>query len=88
MWERISVEAPGGSPRESCQPTAQDWQPPALWGELDRLRPVVVVTQGALANEDFSQLIEPALAGLADMGVAGSVLPCVSCLNTLVRWSW
>jgi hypothetical protein len=114
------------------------------------------MTQDTLANEDFPQLIEPALAGLADMDVtvvvalgrdpgaltapvpanarvaeyipfgallpkadvfvgnggsteqpsvctgldhhgrgclshvraAGSVLPCVACWNTLVRWSW
>lgn len=29
----------------------------------------MVVTQGTVANEDFSQLIEPALVGLADMDV-------------------
>ncbi|MFF4751457.1 nucleotide disphospho-sugar-binding domain-containing protein [Streptomyces sp. NPDC002514] len=45
------------------------WQPPAWWSELDGSRPVVVVTQGTLANRDVSQLIEPALAGLADLDV-------------------
>jgi UDP:flavonoid glycosyltransferase YjiC (YdhE family) len=45
------------------------WQPPAWWGELDGPRPVVVVTQGTLANEDLSQLVEPTLAGLADQDV-------------------
>jgi MGT family glycosyltransferase len=48
---------------------AADWQPPAWWAELDGSRPVVVVTQGTLANRDLSQLIEPALTGLADLDV-------------------
>lgn len=43
----------------------EDWTPPAWWPELDSPRPVVVVTQGTLANTDLSQLIEPALTGLA-----------------------
>jgi UDP:flavonoid glycosyltransferase YjiC (YdhE family) len=46
-----------------------DWQPPAWWSELDGSRPVVVVTQGTLANHDLSQLVEPTLAGLADRNV-------------------
>jgi UDP:flavonoid glycosyltransferase YjiC (YdhE family) len=45
------------------------WQPPAWWADLDGSRPVVVVTQGTLANRDLSQLVEPALAGLADLDV-------------------
>jgi UDP:flavonoid glycosyltransferase YjiC (YdhE family) len=45
------------------------WQPPAWWAELDGSRPVVVVTQGTLANRDLSQLVEPALTGLADLDV-------------------
>ncbi len=46
------------------------WQPPAWWAELDGARPVVVVvTQGTLANRDLSQLVEPALTGLADLDV-------------------
>jgi UDP:flavonoid glycosyltransferase YjiC (YdhE family) len=47
----------------------ENWEPPAWWGDLDGGRPVVVVTQGTLANEDLSQLIEPALTGLADRDV-------------------
>jgi UDP:flavonoid glycosyltransferase YjiC (YdhE family) len=31
---------------------AEDWQQPAWWGALDGSRPVVVVTQGTVANED------------------------------------
>ncbi|GAA2515013.1 glycosyltransferase [Winogradskya humida] len=46
-----------------------DWQPPAWWAELDGSRPVVVVTQGTVANHDLSQLVEPTLAGLADLDV-------------------
>jgi UDP:flavonoid glycosyltransferase YjiC (YdhE family) len=49
--------------------SAAGWQPPAWWAELDGSRPVVVVTQGTVANRDLSQLVEPALAGLADQDV-------------------
>ncbi|MFG1923071.1 glycosyltransferase [Cryptosporangium sp. NPDC048952] len=45
------------------------WEPPAWWQELDGRRPVVVVTQGTLANHDLGQLIEPALTGLAGLDV-------------------
>lgn len=38
---------------------------PAWWGELDGSRPVAHVSQGTVANRDYSQLIEPAIAGLA-----------------------
>jgi UDP:flavonoid glycosyltransferase YjiC (YdhE family) len=49
--------------------SAADWEPPPWWAELDGSRPVVVVTQGTLANRDLSELVEPALAGLADLDV-------------------
>ncbi|MFD5749442.1 nucleotide disphospho-sugar-binding domain-containing protein [Streptomyces sp. NPDC127033] len=49
--------------------SASDWEPPAWWAELDGSRPVVVVTQGTLANGDLSQLVEPTLTGLADLDV-------------------
>ena len=39
---------------------------PAWWYSLDRSRPVVLVTQGTLANRYMSQLIEPAIAALAN----------------------
>jgi UDP:flavonoid glycosyltransferase YjiC (YdhE family) len=48
---------------------AADWQPPPWWAELDGSRPVVVVTQGTLANRDLSEFVEPALAGLAHLDV-------------------
>ncbi|SFQ01979.1 UDP:flavonoid glycosyltransferase YjiC, YdhE family [Amycolatopsis arida] len=38
---------------------------PRWWGELDGSTPVVHVTQGTVANDDLSQLVEPAIAGLA-----------------------
>ena len=38
---------------------------PDWWHELDGSRPVVHVTQGTIANKDFSQLVGPALEGLA-----------------------
>jgi MGT family glycosyltransferase len=45
-------------------PANRDFQKPAWWSDLDSQRPVVLVTQGTVANEDLSQLIEPALTGL------------------------
>ncbi|ADV84371.1 glycosyltransferase [Terriglobus saanensis] len=39
---------------------------PAWWGSLDRTKPVVLVTQGTVANGDVSQLIEPAIEALAN----------------------
>jgi UDP:flavonoid glycosyltransferase YjiC (YdhE family) len=51
-------------------PTRQDgWEPPAWWPDLEADRPIVVVTQGTLANGDLSQLVEPTLAALADSDV-------------------
>ncbi|WP_082316971.1 glycosyltransferase [Methylobacterium sp. ARG-1] len=38
---------------------------PAWWEDLDGSRQVVLVTQGTVANADFSQLIEPTLTALA-----------------------
>ncbi|MGL4960463.1 MAG: glycosyltransferase [Inquilinus sp.] len=46
-------------------PPTKTFDPPDWWAELDSGRPVVLVTQGTLANEDFSHLIGPTLAGLA-----------------------
>lgn len=42
---------------------------PDWWRELDGSRPVVHVSQGTVANRDYSQLIEPAIAGLAGENV-------------------
>jgi UDP-glucoronosyl and UDP-glucosyl transferase len=39
---------------------------PGWWDSLDTAKPVVLVTQGTIANRDLSQLIEPAIAALAN----------------------
>lgn len=44
-----------------------DWHPPSWWGELDR-RKVVLVTQGTI-NNDFDQLIRPAIRALSSEDV-------------------
>jgi UDP:flavonoid glycosyltransferase YjiC (YdhE family) len=46
-----------------------EFEKPGWWAELDESRPVVLVTQGTLANHDFSELIQPALQGLKDDNV-------------------
>ncbi|SEH03372.1 UDP:flavonoid glycosyltransferase YjiC, YdhE family [Nonomuraea solani] len=50
-------------------PASAGFEPPDWWGELsgaaERGRPVVVVTQGTLANADLGRLVVPALRGLA-----------------------
>jgi MGT family glycosyltransferase len=43
-----------------------DTETPAWMDQLDRSLPVVLVSQGTLANFDFDQLVNPALLGLAD----------------------
>ncbi len=47
-------------------PTPVGWAPPSWWPDLDDGRPVVVVTQGTLANGDLGQLVGPTLTALAD----------------------
>jgi MGT family glycosyltransferase len=42
---------------------------PPWWHELDGSRPIVHLTQGTAANNDYGQLIKPALEGLADEDV-------------------
>lgn len=51
-------------PHPGTDPTKPEW-----WDDLDSGRPVVVVTQGTIANGDLSQLVEPALRALADKDV-------------------
>jgi MGT family glycosyltransferase len=41
-----------------------EFKEPAWWDELDGSRPVILVTQGTLANHDFNEVIQPALLGL------------------------
>jgi UDP:flavonoid glycosyltransferase YjiC (YdhE family) len=39
---------------------------PVWWDSLEDFKPLILVTQGTIANRDLSQLIEPAIAALAD----------------------
>jgi len=50
-------------------PRPASWSEPPWWPDLDDGRPVVVVTQGTIANRDLSQLVEPTITALADAGV-------------------
>lgn len=53
-------------------PAGRQFEAPSWWPELDDGRPLVLVTQGTLANDDPGQLILPtleALAGRADLQV-------------------
>lgn len=45
------------------------YREPSWWPELSSGIPVVVVTQGTLANEDLTELIVPTMRGLADLEV-------------------
>ena len=45
----------------------EEWTPPSWWNELDHHR-VVLVTQGTI-NNDYDQLIRPAIRALAQEGV-------------------
>lgn len=50
-------------------PKEENDQTPSWLAELDDSRPLIFVTQGTLANFDFSQLINPAILGLAEEDV-------------------
>lgn len=50
-------------------PSPTHFTPPAWWSELQSGKPVVHVTQGTLANHDFSDLLIPTLKALADEDV-------------------
>jgi MGT family glycosyltransferase len=51
----------------NLMPKAQKKSPtPAWWNSLDESKPVILVTQGTIANRDMTQLIEPAIAALAN----------------------
>lgn len=67
-------------PRSDLKPTVQfvghmapriqgDFPKPGWWDSLDGSKPVVLVTQGTVANTDMGQVIEPAIAALADENV-------------------
>jgi MGT family glycosyltransferase len=42
-----------------------DFRPPEWWKDLDGSKPLVLVTQGTVANADLNELIGPTLAGLS-----------------------
>ena len=46
-----------------------DFKEPAWFGELDGSKPVILVTQGTLANFDLQELVQPTLAALAEDNV-------------------
>ncbi len=50
-------------------PPVEDFNPPAWWDELDGNRPVVLVTQGTVANHDLNDLIVVTIRALADEDV-------------------
>lgn len=50
-------------------PPSRQFDPPGWWGALYDGRPVIVVTQGTLANTDLTQLIAPTLQALAGQDV-------------------
>jgi len=67
-----SIEYPRTAMPESVRfagamlpPPTTQFEKPEWWSELKDGRPLVVVTQGTVANTDLGQLIGPALAGLA-----------------------
>jgi MGT family glycosyltransferase len=53
------VQYIGALPTPAGQPTLPQW-----WQHLDRTKRLVLVTQGTIANRDFSQVIAPALVAL------------------------
>jgi UDP:flavonoid glycosyltransferase YjiC (YdhE family) len=47
------------------QSRSSAFQPPEWWKELDGSKPVILVTQGTVANTDLNELIGPTLVGLS-----------------------
>lgn len=48
-------------------PTTDQSAQPDWWPELDQARPVIIVNQGTVANQDYDQLIAPALTALREL---------------------
>ncbi|MFC6789627.1 glycosyltransferase [Methylobacterium komagatae] len=57
----LNLRFVGLLPAPKSEAPLPDW-----WHARDPAKPVVLVTQGTLANADFGELIEPTLAALAD----------------------
>ncbi len=49
--------------------TVENFNPPSWWQGLDRDRPVILVTQGTVANNNLDNLIVPTVRALADEDV-------------------
>jgi UDP:flavonoid glycosyltransferase YjiC (YdhE family) len=49
--------------------TTSDFTPPSWWSDLNGTRPVVLVTQGTMANDELGKLVAPTLAALAHRDV-------------------
>jgi MGT family glycosyltransferase len=47
-------------------PPSADFRPPLWWDDLDQAGPIVLVTQGTVANDDLGRLVGPTLTALAD----------------------
>lgn len=62
--------------------SAADEHPlPPWWSDLDGSRPIVHVTQGTIANDDLSRLVEPTIDALADEDVLVVATTCGGELN-------
>jgi MGT family glycosyltransferase len=55
-------------------PPSDDFRPPPWWDDFDKGGPIVLVTQGTLANDDLGQLVGSTLTALAneDLSVIAS----------------
>lgn len=63
----VHFVGPASPPARSAGRASEDL--PSWWDELGTDKPVVLVTQGTVANTDYSGLIGPTVAGLADQDV-------------------
>lgn len=50
-------------------PPSTNSRPPLWWDDVDKARPIVLVTQGTVANEDLGRLVGSTLTALADEDV-------------------
>ena len=66
--------------------SSSGFQPPDWWKELDGSRPVVLVTQGTIANADLNDLIGPTIAALSteDVTVIAATGKANGAINTSI----
>lgn len=67
---------------------ADGFEEPAWWSELDGSKPVILVTQGTLANRNLDDLIQPALTALANDDVLVICGESEDKAFTAVRLGW